>query len=173
MFNTNGMASAGARVLKDCIIKRIGVLSSKERIVCSGALFYAKTTKRFLLLQKATGKHQGTWSLVGGTAEDQETPWQGLQREIAEEIGQMPKIIKTVPIETFVSNDEHFHFHTYLCVIDKEFIPSLNNEHDGYAWVSFSKWPKPLHTGLSNTLRSKTNQQKLETVFKLIDIISQ
>ena len=38
-----------------------------EKIVCSGALFYARNTKRFLLLQKANGKHQGSWGLVGGT----------------------------------------------------------------------------------------------------------
>ena len=88
-----------------------------ERIICSGALFYAKSTKRFLLLQKATGKHTGTWGLVGGTNITGETPWQGLQREITEEIGSMPSVIKTIPLETFVSNDKVFNFHTYLCVI--------------------------------------------------------
>ena len=47
-----------------------------DKIVCSGALFYSKTTKRFLLLQKARGKHQGTWGLVGGTNLINENPWQ-------------------------------------------------------------------------------------------------
>ena len=91
-----------------------GDLNSKERIVCSGALFYAKNTHRFLLLQKATGKHRGTWSLVGGTNESQETPWQGLQREVQEEIGQVPTIVNTIPLETFVSNDTVFNFKNYL-----------------------------------------------------------
>jgi len=95
-----------------------------------------------------------------------------LKREIEEEIGFIPKIKKTIPLETFVSNDEHFHFHTYLCVVEDEFLPILNNEHDGYAWVQFGKWPKPLHQGLANTLRSKTNQNKLQTVFELINLIS-
>ena len=93
-------------------------------------------------------------------------------KEIEEELGLLPDIKKTVPLETFISSDEHFHFHTYLCVIDKEFIPKLNEEHNGYAWVNFGSWPKPLHNGLANTLRSKTNQQKLETVIKLVDIIA-
>ena len=97
----------------------------KESIVCSGALFYAKSTRRFLLLQKATGKHEGTWGLVGGTNIIGETPWQGLQREITEEISSHPKIIKTIPLETFVSNDRVFNFHTYLCVVDIEFVPVL------------------------------------------------
>jgi 8-oxo-dGTP pyrophosphatase MutT (NUDIX family) len=165
------MVSAGARVLKARIIKRTGVLSSKERIVCSGALFYAKTTKRFLLLQKATGKHQSTWSLVGGTAEDQETPWQGLQREIAEEIGAMPKIIKTVPIETFVSNDTVFNFHTYLCVIEDEFVPILSAEHSGWAWTTIEYAPRPLHQGLKNSFSSRIVRTKLQTIFDIIELI--
>jgi ADP-ribose pyrophosphatase YjhB (NUDIX family) len=144
----------------------------KKKIVCSGALFYTLDTNRFLLLHRTQSKQNNVWGLVGGTNEDTETPWEGLRREIQEEIGALPEIKKTIPLETFVSNDDHFSFHTYLCVIENEFIPILNEEHDGYAWVSFGKWPKPLHQGLSNTLRSKTNQEKLKTVFKLIDLIS-
>jgi 8-oxo-dGTP pyrophosphatase MutT (NUDIX family) len=148
-----------------------GISNRKDRIVCSGALFYAKNTKRFLLLQKAQGKHTGTWSLVGGTNENLETPWQGLQREIKEEIGSVPKILKTIPIETFVSNDTVFNFHTYLCVIEDEFIPILSNEHCGYAWTTIDYAPKPLHQGLRNSFSSKTIRTKLQTIFDLIELI--
>ena len=55
-----------------------------------------------------------------------------------------------------------------MVVVPKEFIPKLNEEHDGYSWVTFGKWPKPLHMGLRNTLQNKTNQTKLKTVFDLI-----
>lgn len=143
-----------------------------KKIVCSGALFYTLDTSRFLLLHRTQSKQNNVWGLVGGTNEGCETPFEGLRRELEEEIGLVPDIKKTIPLETFVSNDEHFHFHTYLCVVEHEFIPQLNDEHDGYAWVSFGKWPKPLHNGLANTLRSKTNQQKLETVFELIKLLS-
>jgi 8-oxo-dGTP pyrophosphatase MutT (NUDIX family) len=142
-----------------------------NKIVCSGALFYAKSTKRFLFLHRTQGKRSNLWGLVGGTNEETETPWSGLQREITEEIGKTPDIEKTIPLETFVSNDEKFLFHTYLCVVKEEFLPILNIEHDGYAWVTFGKWPNPLHHGLKNTLTSKTNLVKLDTVFKLIDLI--
>lgn len=143
-----------------------------KKIICSGALFYTLDTNRFLLLHRTQSKQNDVWGLVGGTNEEKETPWEGLKREIEEEIGSLPDIKKTIPLETFVSNDNHFYFHTYLCVVENEFIPKLNNEHDGYAWVNFGKWPKPLHHGLSNTLRSKTNQKKLETVFTLIKLFS-
>jgi 8-oxo-dGTP pyrophosphatase MutT (NUDIX family) len=142
----------------------------EELIVCSGALVYALDTKRFLFLHRANGRHNNLWGLVGGTNEGCETPWEGLKREIFEEIGEI-SVKKTIPLETFISNDSKFHFHTYLCVVDNEFLPKLNNEHNGYAWVEFSKWPKPLHHGLKNTLSNKINLSKLETVFKVIDLL--
>lgn len=143
-----------------------------NKITCSGALFYALSTKRFLFLHRTKTKTKNLWGIVGGTNEDKETPYTGLLREINEEIGFEPDIQKSIPLETFVSNDEHFHFHTYLCVVNEEFIPTLNCEHNGYAWVNFGAWPKPLHNGLQNTLRSKINQNKLKTIIEVIDIIS-
>jgi 8-oxo-dGTP pyrophosphatase MutT (NUDIX family) len=143
----------------------------KDQIVCSGALFYAKTTRRFLLLQKAQGKHAGTWGLVGGTNLLNENPWQGLQREVAEEVGVVPKILKTIPLETFVSNDQVFNFHTYLCVIENEFIPTLSEEHQGWAWAIIDSAPKPLHQGLRNSFSSKTIRTKLQTIFDLVGLL--
>lgn len=142
------------------------------KIICSGALFYALNTKKFLFLHRTQGKTGNTWGLVGGTNNDQETPFEGLKREIQEEVGAVPAFVKTIPLETFVSNDSRFSFHTYLIVVQEEFLPVLNQEHDGYAWVAFSKWPKPLHQGLRNTLQNKTNLAKLETVFQVIDLLN-
>jgi 8-oxo-dGTP pyrophosphatase MutT (NUDIX family) len=143
----------------------------KDRIVCSGALFYAKETRRFLLLQKAHGKHAGTWGLVGGTNFQDENPWQGLQREVLEEIGLSPNIIKTIPLETFVSNDKVFNFHTYLCVVESEFIPKLSEEHIAYSWANIDYSPKPLHQGLKNSFSSRIIRAKLQTVFDLVNLI--
>ncbi len=143
----------------------------KEQIICSGALFYAKSTRRFLLLQKASGKHANTWGLVGGTNIEGETAWQGLQREIEEEIGFIPQIIKTIPIESFVSNDSVFNFHTYLCVIEDEFIPRLSDEHNGWAWANVDSAPKPLHQGLRSSFSNKILRTKLQTVFDIVDLI--
>lgn len=124
-----------------------------------------------MLLQKARGKHQGTWGLVGGTNEFKETPWEGLIREIQEEIGHSPSILKTIPLETFVSNDSVFHFHTYLCVVEQEFIPELSEEHCAYSWTTIDFSPKPLHQGLRNSFGSKIIRKKLETIFDIIDLI--
>lgn len=125
------------------------------------------------MLYRKNGKRNNQWGIVGGTNEACETPWNGLKREIEEEIGECPNIIKTIPLETFISSDQHFQFHTYLCVIEKEFVPTLNSEHDGYAWVGYDNWPKPLHQGLRNTLYNKVNRAKLETVFNMIDLLKE
>ena len=123
-----------------------------QKITCSGALFYALNTKRFLFLHRTQSKQNNVWGLVGGRSTTNETPIKALQREIKEEIGDVAEAVKTIPLETFVSTDEKFNFHTYLLVVKQEFIPKLNDEHDGYAWASFSKWPKPLHQGLRLSL---------------------
>jgi 8-oxo-dGTP pyrophosphatase MutT (NUDIX family) len=142
-----------------------------EQVICSGALVYAKSTKRFLLLQKANGKNSGTWGLVGGTGNGDETPWQTLQREISEEVGTDLEVLKTIPLETFVSNDTLFNFHTYLCVIENEFIPKLSAEHIGWAWTTLSHPPKPLHNGLRTSIQNKSIKTKLQTIFDVIDLL--
>jgi len=140
----------------------------KDNIVCSGALFYARDSKRFLLLQRTKPKTAGQWGLVGGKAEGNETPWKALEREIGEEVGKTPLIKKVIPLEMFTSNDSKFFFHTYLAIVDNEFIPTLNHEHSGYAWTNVNCWPKPLHVGLRNTLQNKAIKDKLQTVLDLL-----
>lgn len=140
-----------------------------NQIICSGALIYSTTTNRLLLLQKATGKHTGIWGLVGGTVVEGENPWQGLQREIVEEIGIFPNFIKVIPLEKFVSNDSVFNFHTYLCILEEEFIPTLSTEHCAWGWFNLSYLPKPLHSGLSSSLKNKVIQIKIQTVITLVN----
>ena len=106
--------------------------------------------------------------MVGGKSVATETPWQGLQREIVEEVGHQPTIQKTIPLELFVSQDTRFKFHTFVCVVEQEFTPRLNAEHSGYAWVSMNTWPLPLHDGVRKTLQSKAIKNKLQTILDLI-----
>jgi len=161
-----------ARLVADCIIKRIHN-SMSDKIICSGSIICSLHTKRFLLLQRTSAKSLGQWGLVGGTNNDGETPWQGLEREIEEEIGHLPEFKKIIPLELFVSNDEKFNFHTYLCFVKDEFIPTLNSEHSGYAWVEFGKWPKPLHQGLRNTLNNAIIKTKILTAVDVLDYLEE
>jgi ADP-ribose pyrophosphatase YjhB (NUDIX family) len=141
----------------------------KDLIDCSGALLFSRKTRRFLLLQKNSGKHKGTWGLVGGTNIQGETIFQGLQREIEEELGQSPKIIKTIPLEKFVSNDSLFNFHTFFCLVEEEFIPNLSTEHCAWGWYNIQLPPKPLHKALDLSLRNKIIQTKIQSIIDIID----
>jgi 8-oxo-dGTP pyrophosphatase MutT (NUDIX family) len=136
-------------------------------IVCSGGLFLAKDTKRFLFLLRNQGKTAGTWGLVGGKVEFAETPGQALIREIQEEVGSVT-YNKIIPLELFTSEDQHFFFNTYVLLDDHEFIPTLNDEHVGYAWCDYGQWPKPLHQGVKRSLLNKTNRSKIELILDII-----
>lgn len=140
-------------------------------IVCSGALFYSKSTKRFLFLLRQNGKTAGTWGIVGGRQERSDvTNFEALKREIVEEIGSLPEVRKTIPLELFVSKDERFFYHTYLMIVENEFIPILNDEHSGWAWCNVDTLPKPLHQGLRNSFNNKTIRTKLQTIFDIADV---
>lgn len=140
-----------------------------DSIICSGGLFLAQNTKRFLFLQRTQSKTEGTWSLVGGKKEPQDqTLIDGLNREIQEEIGSCPPIKKIIPLELFISKDLHFQYNTYILIVDHEFIPILNQEHSAYAWCNFNAWPKPLHQNLKHTLFSKNNRIKIKTIYEIM-----
>jgi 8-oxo-dGTP pyrophosphatase MutT (NUDIX family) len=138
-------------------------------IVCSGGLFLAKDTKRFLFLLRTKGKTAGTWGLVGGKKEpDDHTPYDTLKREVSEEVGKVPAIKKIIPLELFISNDKQFHYNTYVLLVEKEFIPTLNEEHAGYAWCDLNQWPKPLHQGVKTSLSNKSIRSKIEILLELV-----
>ncbi len=65
-----------------------------DNIICSGALFYAINTKRFLLLQRTDFKTRGMWGLVGGRMRYTESAFEGLKRGICIENEFIPKLNK-------------------------------------------------------------------------------
>lgn len=138
-------------------------------IVCSGGLFLSKDTKRFLFLLRTQGKTAGTWGFVGGKKEPiDQTPYDTLTREISEEVGSVPNITKMIPLEQYTSNDQHFKYNTYVILVEKEFIPTLNEEHSAYAWCDYNSYPKPLHQGVRSSLNNKSIKGKIELILNLI-----
>lgn len=126
-----------------------------------GALIYAQTTQRYLFLLRHGGSWPMTWALPGGKVDQGETVVVGLAREIEEELGGRIRDPKLVPIEKFTSEDHRFVYHTFWISVDDEFVPVLNNEHVGYAWLPLNAAPRPLHPGIIRTVNSDPVMAKI------------
>jgi 8-oxo-dGTP pyrophosphatase MutT (NUDIX family) len=133
-------------------------------IISAGVFFYSIDNKRYLYLLRTDNKHSPNWGIPGGKIESDETLLEGIERECLEEIGFFPERAKLVPIQKFVNNS--FVYHTFFCEVDREFIPTLNDEHTGYAWVKENQYPKPLHPGLFSTVNFDVVRNKLQALTK-------
>jgi len=125
-----------------------------------GIWFYAHDTQRYLYLLRNDPRHPGTWGLPGGKVDAGETLLQAIERECREEMGTMPNYMRLVPIEKFTSADTKFVYHTFFCSVGSEFVPVLNDEHIGWAWISAGNWPKPMHPGLWSTVNFEAVRDK-------------
>jgi 8-oxo-dGTP pyrophosphatase MutT (NUDIX family) len=127
-----------------------------------GALIYCKNTGRYLFLLRSNGSYANTWGLPGGKLDTNEAMDVALLREIREELDGYIKDPELVLIERYVSSNKKFIYHTYFMSVDSEFVPGLNEEHVGYAWLPLSVAPKPLHPGLIRTLNNQSVMNKLK-----------
>jgi 8-oxo-dGTP pyrophosphatase MutT (NUDIX family) len=121
-------------------------------------------TKRYLYLLRNDSKYPGSWGLPGGKIEPGETLLAAIERECREEMGYYPDIKKLIPIEQFTSTDQKFVYHTVFGIVENEFIPILNQEHFGYAWINSDVIPKPLHPGLWSTVNLEEVKVKIKTL---------
>lgn len=129
-----------------------------------GVWFFDINTRRYLYLLRNDQRHPNTWGLPGGKVESGETLIEAITRECVEELGFMPEYLRMIPLEKFTSADLGFSYHTFFCSVDQEFIPRLNDEHIGWAWITSGSWPKPMHPGLWSTVNFDAVKNKIETV---------
>ncbi len=134
----------------------------------AGVLFLAKDTGRCMLqLREGNKRFNHTWGFWGGIIERGETPYECIQRELDEEIGFVPELQKLNPLDVYQSKDKNFMYYSFVAVIEDEFLPTLNSESCGYAWVNIGNWPKPLHEGARATLLYNKGKDKLQTILEL------
>lgn len=138
-----------------------------------GVWFRSVATSRYLYLLRNDTKNPSTWGLPGGKVEPGETLLGAMERECIEELGHMPEYQRLVPLEKFTSADGVFEYHTWICVVSQEFVPTLNHEHLGWAWIDRGTWPRPMHPGLWNTVNLQAVQDKIHTVEQYLAADSQ
>lgn len=136
-------------------------------IQAAGTIFIARSTKRILLnFRSTTVSKPNCWGFWGGKINQDETILQGLEREIKEEVGFLPAYERISVIDQFVSPDGFFTYSSFAIITSTEFLPIINDESVGYAWVSFKSYPKPLHPGAKALLE---NESVTTCLLKLLD----
>jgi len=136
--------------------------------LAAGVIFLSRDTGRCLLqLRDSDKRFRGTWGFWGGTIIPGESPFECIQRELKEEIGFVPELTKLNPIDVFQSSNKQFYYYSFAAVVDHEFVPKLNDESAGYAWVNIGVWPQPLHHGAKITLGKNAGTEKLRTILKV------
>jgi 8-oxo-dGTP pyrophosphatase MutT (NUDIX family) len=131
----------------------------------SGCILLSEDTKRILLqLRSPDRRNKNFWGFWGGGSEHDELPVQTIERELTEELGFLPVITKFYPLHKMVSNDESFEYNTFLATVANEFIPIINHESEGYAWVNYNRYPVPLHPGAKLVLQNPRIISKIKTI---------
>jgi len=118
----------------------------------AGCLFYAKSTGNVMFgLRSGRVLEPHTWGGFGGKLDGDETPIEGLERELSEEVG-YTGMDQYIGVSVFQDPDHDFEYYNYLVVCEDEFEPNLNAETDDYIWTPITNPPEPLHPGLEEAM---------------------
>ncbi len=134
----------------------------------TGALILSKKTGRFLFgLRSELETYPLTWGIFGGKLLSKESNLEGLERELREEIKEIPNIIQIIPVDLYINKEKFFEYFSFLIIVEDEFIPKLNKEHVGYCWVELDKWKTiKLHPSVKKTLNNNLLIKSFKKIIK-------
>jgi hypothetical protein len=118
----------------------------------SGLLFLSKKTKRIFLILENSKWTVPTFSRKSTLIED--------SQELLDKFSHG----KLLPIELYLSEDKGFEYGTYICLVDKEFLPESVST---FCWGEIDNLPGNLHNGLRSTLNNSLIKTKIKTVLEL------
>lgn len=126
-------------------------------IKAAGICFLTPDGKALFLKRSASGDHAGEWCFPGGGTEGNETPEQTAAREVNEEIGFTPEGLPEFAARMISTPDatqatSRVDYTTFLQAVPAMFIPTVNEEHIGFAWAPLAHPPAPLHPGVQAVL---------------------
>jgi broad specificity phosphatase PhoE/8-oxo-dGTP pyrophosphatase MutT (NUDIX family)/predicted GNAT family acetyltransferase len=119
-------------------------------IKAAGLMIVTPDGHALFLKRSDSQDHPGEWCFPAGGAEGDEDPKITAIRETREETGwTAPE--GAAPLERV---DERDGFTTFRLDVNNPFIPTLDDEHVGWAWAPLSDPPQPLHPGVMATLKN-------------------
>ena len=122
-----------------------------------GAIIIAKSTNRILLNKRSCNvTYPNYWGFVGGKVEDFEDTVKTLYRELHEEIQLDSNLIHSLKEVNVFNSNNKFTYYSFFVFVNDEFVPVLNSESCGYAWISFGNWPQYIHPGAYAVLNEIT-----------------
>ncbi|ASV44280.1 hypothetical protein PBI_SCTP2_265 [Salicola phage SCTP-2] len=127
-------------------------------IKCIGCFIYDMSKDMFLLQQRSKKcTHPYKWGIWGGKLNKNENFGEALQREIKEELGSSPEIVKLYPLDTFLSDDDEFIYYSFVMVVDEFNDIVINeNETNDYIWLPYKYLTRlDLHPGVDQTIQEK------------------
>ena len=109
----------------------------KRKIVLTGII---KCKNEFLIVKRSKKEDNfcGAWEFPGGKLEDNEKLFDGLRRELLEEIGFdiKDREIKIINYYDELNNELHYIELDFLIEVDnKELDIKLSDEHEEYCWI--------------------------------------
>lgn len=155
-----------------------GIADDAGASVAAGVMVMADTGNVLFLRRTASAPDcPACWDFPGGGREGDETAEDTARREMTEEIGVAPEGKLTLHTRTMSSAPLRgvagagaspvlpvredapeapaaapVDFTTFLLRVGDEFMPTLNDEHDGFAWAPPTSPPGPLHPGCQVSL---------------------
>ena len=110
---------------------------------CVSAWIVDKRQERphYLLLKRCSPYLKGTWQMVSGAIEGQETAWQAAVREIREETGFLVETLYTVDyVELFyLAQRDKIAFAAVFAAFAQGEAQLSPREHDAYEWLPYEK----------------------------------
>jgi len=124
---------------------------AKKEYQSVGIIIVARDSNKFFMLHRVN--YPITWSALAGGMEGNEDPIETVKREIREEIGLNPDLVKDIKVVGTSNAMGHTHY-VMIGFVDTEFkVPKLQkDENDDYGWFTEENLPSPLHPGFRKSL---------------------
>lgn len=118
----------------------------------AGCIAVARSTGRVLIGYRSEDVMEPfTWGTFGGAMDEGMLPEQMARKELRQETGYTGKA-EMVPLYVYRAPEGTFAYHNFAAVVDEEFEPIVNWEHEEACWFDLDDLPEDLHYGLQSLL---------------------